>query len=155
MGKNEAHRDGGNKIRVVWHYGRDRQGREVGAAFLSHTPVPILPVTADNEMDAENVKALGRWDWLADHDPQALFPLGELFLGAGQLNCDSAELEFALFCHSRGEWGDVLDTVRLQNRDALRFRGRLISVHRLKYHAFTIITEADRRRTTVFVSDMN
>lgn len=155
MGKKDnRHFDGTNR-RVVWHYGRSPEGREVTAAFLSPPPVPIHPVQQHPARSTKRATVLGNWEWLSENDSEALFPLGELFLGAGRLDCDSAELEFALIRHATGEWGDVLDTVKLQNRDALRFGGRLISLHRLKYHSFTIITEANRRRTTVFVSDIN
>lgn len=60
----------------------------------------------------------------------------------------------ALLRHQSGDWGDVDDHDRQANEDALLTGARLLSVHHSRQGwKFWIITEADRRATTVLLPE--
>jgi len=81
------------------------------------------------------------------------FPLGRIVMTANAVKSvwltDAAS---ALLRHARGDWGEIGEASRDENERGLAYGMRLLSV----YHdragvAFWIITEADRRTTTVLL----
>jgi hypothetical protein len=83
------------------------------------------------------------------------FPLGQVMMTPHAMRVlRQNEVGTALANHMRGDWGDVCPEDRAANERALANGGRLFSV----YHdgsgvKFWIITEADRRATTVLLPD--
>jgi hypothetical protein len=83
------------------------------------------------------------------------FPLGEVVMTENAMRMlRDDEVGMALANHTHGDWGDVCPEDRAENERALAEGGRLFSV----YHdgsgvKFWIITEADRRATTVLLPD--
>ncbi len=83
------------------------------------------------------------------------FPLGALYTTAeASRTLPPEDITEALSRHARGDWGDLCQEDRDLNESALRDGNRLLSV----YYAgngvkFWIVTEADRRATTVLLPD--
>ncbi len=85
--------------------------------------------------------------------PIALFRLGRILSTPNALEHLSQEdILRGLQRHHAGDWGDVDEHDRAANDQALREGTRLFSVyHSAKGVKFWIITEADRRTTTVLL----
>ena len=87
--------------------------------------------------------------------PRALFRVGRICSTPNALGTLSPDdILSGLQRHQAGDWGDVCDEDRLANDSALEEGTRLFSV----YHSgtrvkFWIITEADRRVTTVLLPE--
>lgn len=63
-----------------------------------------------------------------------------------------SEVNEAINRHLCGDWGDVCDSDKRVNEDALKNGGRLLSVYHTKDDVrFWIITEADYSATTVLL----
>jgi hypothetical protein len=63
-----------------------------------------------------------------------------------------SEIAEALARHKWGDWGEVSKTDEWANADALENSSRLVSVYRDRNgKRFFVITEADRRMTTVLL----
>ena len=63
-----------------------------------------------------------------------------------------SEINAAIGRHLRGDWGDVCESDKGVNDDALKNGGRLLSVYHTKDGVkFWIITEADYSATTVLL----
>jgi hypothetical protein len=83
------------------------------------------------------------------------FPLGQVAMTRSAIQTlQLDEVGTALANHMHGDWGDVCPDDRAANERALENGGRLFSV----YHAgdgmkFWIITEHDRRATTVLLPE--
>jgi len=87
--------------------------------------------------------------------PVAKFRLGRIASTPNALDrLTQDDILFAIGRHQAGDWGDVGEVHRAGNERALAEGGRLWSV----YHAgsgvkFWLITEADRRVTTVLLPE--
>ena len=83
------------------------------------------------------------------------FSLGQILITAnaqGELNAD--DVAAAIRRHARGDWGDLPAEDRAENELSLKAGFRLLSVYRDRSQkAFWIITEADRRTTTVLLPE--
>lgn len=55
--------------------------------------------------------------------------------------------------HVRGDWGDLDYDEKLLNERALAYRQRVVSAYFVGPVEVHIVTEADRRRTLLFLSD--
>ena len=90
-----------------------------------------------------------------DSTTHQAFPLGRVVITtAAQEELDSADVSAALGRHARGDWGDLDRADIKQNEVALREGERLFSLYRDRHETrFYIITEADRRATTVLLPD--
>jgi len=85
--------------------------------------------------------------------PIALFRLGRICSTPNALEeLSQPDIFTALQRHQAGDWGDVDDHDRQANDRALQDGSRLFSVyHSANRVKFWIITEADRRLTTVLL----
>lgn len=83
------------------------------------------------------------------------FPMGRLRATLGALVAVSAEdIAVALDRHLKCDWGDVCETDKHYNNEALKDCTRLLSAyHTSEGLKFWIITEADRSSTTVLLPD--
>jgi hypothetical protein len=81
------------------------------------------------------------------------FNLGNLVITPAALEVIPADdILTALDRHITGDWGDVTPADRDENNFSLREGFRLLSVyHSAKGEKFWIITEADRRATTILL----
>ena len=81
------------------------------------------------------------------------FPLGQVIITTAARNkLTPVEVTSSLVRHAAGDWGDVDEEDRLENKLALRWGLRLFSVYRSQRGIkFWIITEADRSATTVLL----
>ena len=73
--------------------------------------------------------------------PRALNLLGEQDIGPLQL----------LDRHASGDWGELDETDRLANEDALQNEGRLLSRYMVGEEPVWVITEWDRSVTTILL----
>lgn len=63
-----------------------------------------------------------------------------------------SEVDAAISRHLHGDWGELCDSDRQVNEDALKHGGRLLSVYHTRDDVkFWIITEADYSATTVLL----
>ena len=87
--------------------------------------------------------------------PIALFRLGRIVSTPNALRVLSREdILRAIQRHQAGDWGDVDDHDRQANDDALANGTRLFSVyHSQNGTKFWVITEADRRSTTLLLPE--
>jgi len=70
----------------------------------------------------------------------------------GQLSRE--EVATSLLRHQNGDWGDLNGSDEKANEDALSSTGRLFSsYHSRSGETFCILTDADRKVTTVFMPD--
>lgn len=94
-------------------------------------------------------------DILNMDDPEPKFRLGRVVITkAAEGKLTPTDVCYALVRHSRGDWGDVSESDSEENELSLTHGSRLLSV----YHGengtkFWIITEADRRVTTVLLPE--
>lgn len=81
--------------------------------------------------------------------------LGLLFATRGVLEAVTPEERFnALTRHADGDWGDVCADDKRANDDAVRDGDRVMSSYRSAAGTkFWIVTEADRRSTTVLLPE--
>ncbi len=84
-----------------------------------------------------------------------LFPLGDVFLtvGANEALDESNQLpnEF-LARHQKGDWGDVCEDDRQENELSVKEGFRILSAYKTDRDVkIWVITEADRRSTTVLL----
>jgi hypothetical protein len=83
-----------------------------------------------------------------------LFQMGLILFTPGSWTIDEQNLSDALVRHSRGNWGDVCAEDHAANEKALHDGGRIFSIYRDRNGTkFWIITEADRRSTTVLLPE--
>jgi hypothetical protein len=83
---------------------------------------------------------------------QTMFELGQIM---ATRKAQQAGIDFTAFLrrHSLGDWGDVNEYIARANDDAVR-SGRLIrSTYNIPSGQFVIVTEADRSKTTIKLSD--
>lgn len=87
------------------------------------------------------------------HIPTALFRLGRICATSNALaTLAQSDIFTGLQRHQAGDWGDVDSHDRRANERALKDGSRLFSVyHSTSRVKFWIITEADRRMTTVLL----
>ena len=87
--------------------------------------------------------------------PQGKFSLGEIVItSAADEKLAPLDVSRAVSRHSQGDWGEVSEDDRAANERAVQTGSRLMSeYHDRKGTAFWIITEADRRTTTVLLPD--
>ena len=86
-----------------------------------------------------------------------LFPLGQVLITPGALDMlealQLAPLPFVLR-HGTGDWGDLCDEDKQANAAALIYSSRLLSAYDIPpNHRLWIITEADRRSTTLLLPE--
>jgi hypothetical protein len=88
-------------------------------------------------------------------EAEAKFPLGTLALTSHAFTTlPFDDIAVALQRHVRGDWGDVCEADRAENERSLQIGQRLFSVYYDRNGAkFWIITEADRRSTTVLLPE--
>jgi len=88
-------------------------------------------------------------------DPEPKFRLGRLVITkAAEAKLTPMDVSVALLRHVRGDWGDVSESDREENELSLTHGSRLLSVYHGKNGTkFWIITEADRRVTTVLLPE--
>lgn len=86
------------------------------------------------------------------------FRLGQVVATPGVIGCCTPEyMAVILARHSNGDWGDVDETDKAMNDDALRYGDRVLSAYPLKPGSehikdkVWIITEADRSVTTLLL----
>jgi hypothetical protein len=53
--------------------------------------------------------------------------------------------------HASGDWGEIDESDRLANEEALKYGERLLSVYKFDGEALWVITEADRSATTILL----
>jgi hypothetical protein len=86
-------------------------------------------------------------------DPK--FPLGNTVITGRALDAlkrDPKLLEWMLYRHQSGDWGDVCDEDKLANDSALHMGTRILSAYHIDDGTkFWVITEADRTHTTILL----
>jgi hypothetical protein len=90
-------------------------------------------------------------------DRKPLFRLRgvEITLKAG-LQIPSSEIKSALRRHARGDWGEADAVSKASNERALEAGGVLESMYQAKNGLlFYVVTEADRKMTTVLLGEEN
>jgi hypothetical protein len=85
--------------------------------------------------------------------PIALFRIGRIVVTPNALeSLSQSDILTGLRCHQAGDWGDVSDHDRQANDRAIEKGARVVSVYQSANRVkFWIITEADRRTTTVLL----
>lgn len=130
---------------------------------LSKNPLPVLepdpldelPVTSvysDDDAVADGLKTEHAYTPIAARR----FELGRVFVTTGAaalLDRTGQDQETLLRRHQSGDWGELGDEDRQANDDALRRGGRLFSSYRVQGEKVWVITEADRRSSTVLLPD--
>jgi len=84
------------------------------------------------------------------------FPLGRTVATPGALNLLATQSIGALQLlqrHASGDWGDLEETDRQANEDALRNEGRLLSRYLVGQEPIWVITEWDRSATTILLPE--
>ncbi len=94
---------------------------------------------------------------LYERQRRPLFTLGTLLITPGALDMlealQLAPLPFVLR-HVAGDWGDLCDEDKQANAAALTYGSRLLSAYDIPpNHRLWIITEADRRSTTLLLPE--
>ncbi|GIU42927.1 hypothetical protein TUM4438_10650 [Shewanella sairae] len=84
-----------------------------------------------------------------------LFPLGQVVMTQGiNSKLDASNhgvFSTLLILHSRGDWGNVCDEDKAANDEAVNSGRRLMSAYMFDGIIIWIITEADRRVTTILL----
>lgn len=85
------------------------------------------------------------------------FPPGDVYItpGANEALCESTELarDF-LLRHLSGDWGEVCEQDRAENEFSIERHLRILSAYRTKRGVrLWLITEADRKSTTLFLPE--
>lgn len=88
-------------------------------------------------------------------DRRQRFPLGGIVATANAIaTLDQSAIRSAIRRHASGDWGELASHDLAANEAALIHGGRLFSVYRARDGTrFYIITEADRRITTVLLPE--
>jgi hypothetical protein len=82
------------------------------------------------------------------------FLLGRIvYTGTATLRLRTEEVLTALRRHAHGDWGDLLPEDAIANDLALKHDGRLFSAYGHGRDRFWLITDANRRLTTVLLPD--
>lgn len=82
------------------------------------------------------------------------FPLGSVVATPNATQAFDREfLAASLKRHSDGDWGDVRQTDRDENEEALKQGFRLLSIYKKDGKELFIITEADRSVTTLLLPE--
>lgn len=63
------------------------------------------------------------------------------------------DLMYLLYRHQTGDWGDLCEEDRVSNEEALVTDARIFSSYQIGEDKIWIITEADRRFTTLLLPD--
>jgi hypothetical protein len=118
--------------------------REAFDRIYSETP---------EDATTDELLILRAWFDLQESEPDGpRFSLGALYTTPGALEALTVgEMHKALERHRRADWGDVDPEDARENDFALGKYLRLFSVYTAKAGKFWIITEADRRTTTVLL----
>ncbi len=89
----------------------------------------------------------------ANHVPVALFRLGQIVATPNALcRLSQDDITTAIGRHQAGDWGDLDDEDKRENKLSLENGFRLFSVYHAKCGVkFWIITEADRSATTILL----
>jgi len=114
--------------------------------------LPVISVYSDDEAVADNLKTEHTYTPIAARR----FELGRVFVTTSAealLDRSGCDRETLLLRHQSGDWGDLSDEDRQANDDALRHGGRLFSSYRIQGEKVWVITEADRRSSTVLLPD--
>lgn len=85
---------------------------------------------------------------------RSLFPLGEMVVTRGAMaELTQAEVLSAFVRHSQGDWGDLCNEDKHENKFGLQHGFRLVSRYQSgNGTAFYVITEHDRSMTTVLLT---
>lgn len=87
------------------------------------------------------------------------FPLGQVYMPRGIAELITAnpaaakEIQKCLIRHSSGDWGDICEEDKQTNEEALTEGFRLLSAYEVCGNKIWIITESDRRTTTILFPD--
>lgn len=83
-----------------------------------------------------------------------VFPLGTTVATRGAMEKMTYEEMLALLKrHAGNDWGDISVADVIMNEDALKCGERIMSVYHVRGDKFYVITERDRSRTTLMLSD--
>lgn len=63
------------------------------------------------------------------------------------------DLMYLLYRHQTGDWGELCEEDRVSNEEALVTNDRIFSSYQIGQNTIWIITEADRRFTTLLLPD--
>jgi hypothetical protein len=114
--------------------------------------LPVISVYSDDDAVVDGLKTEHAYTPIAARR----FELGRVFVTAGAealLDRTGQDTESLLRRHQSGDWGELGDDDRQANDDALRHGGRLFSSYRIRGEKVWVITEADRRSSTVLLPD--
>ena len=94
---------------------------------------------------------------LYEQQRRPLFPLGQVLITPGALDMleslELAPLPFVLR-HVAGDWGELCEEDKQANAAALTYGSRLLSAYDIpSNHRLWLITEADRRSTTLLLPE--
>lgn len=112
--------------------------------------LPVISVYTDDDAVADGVKTEHAYQPAAGRR----IDLGRMFVTGGaetlldRTNHDRGAL---LGRHQSGDWGSLSAADRAANDRALRYGGRLLSTYTIGDEKVWIITEADRRATTLLL----
>lgn len=87
------------------------------------------------------------------------FPLGQVYMtrGIAELITENPaaakEIQNCLIRHNSGDWGDICEEDKQTNEDALTEGFRLLSAYEVCGNKIWVITESDRRTTTILFPD--
>lgn len=87
------------------------------------------------------------------------FPLGQVYMtrGIAELITENPtaakEIQKCLIRHNSGDWGDICEEDKQTNEEALTEGFRLLSAYEVCGNKIWIITESDRRTTTILFPD--
>lgn len=87
------------------------------------------------------------------------FPLGQVYMTRGIAELITAnpaaakEIQKCLIRHNSGDWGDICEEDKQTNEEALTEGFRLLSAYEVCGNKIWIITESDRRTTTILFPD--
>ena len=88
--------------------------------------------------------------------PQALFPLGNMFITPGALAaCHACAVTPAIILgrHVAGDWQDISCEDQAANRRAIDEGERVFSAYQIGAQRLFVVTEADRSLTTLLLAD--
>lgn len=114
--------------------------------------LPVISIYSDDDAVADGLKTEHTYTPTANRR----FELGRVFVTTGAealLDRTGQDKETLLRRHQSGDWGELGDEDRQANDDALRHGGRLFSAYRFQGEKVWVITEADRRSSTVLLPD--
>jgi hypothetical protein len=114
--------------------------------------IPIISVYTDDDALEDGIKTEHPYTPGAG----SLFDLGRVLVTVGAkelLDLTGQDKDTLLKRHQSGDWGELTDADREANTRALRHGDRVFSVYRIQDEKVWIITEADRRSSTVLLPD--